>query len=131
MEDWELKNLSALDQAQLVKWRRFIIEEEALWRQVIAAKYGLNGEKWIIKCVNRGYSTVVWKACGEEWKNAAGNMVFRIGNRRKIKFWTGSLCDNVPLAEDLQGYGVWQQQWLDIMLEITAQLAGIKPKRSL
>ena len=58
-----VRNLALLNKAFLYKWSwRFTVEREALWRQVIRAKYGEEEGGWR-SCVVRGsFGVGLWKA---------------------------------------------------------------------
>lgn len=49
------------------------MEKHSLWRNIIAATFGLNDEEWITKCVKGGYGVALWEICKGEWEEAARN----------------------------------------------------------
>ncbi|RVW66702.1 Origin of replication complex subunit 2 [Vitis vinifera] len=79
-----VRSLVLLNKALLCKWSwRFAVEREALWRQVISAKYGEEEGGWR-SCVVRGsYGVGLWKAIRRGWE-AVG-----LGSGCMESFWRG------------------------------------------
>ena len=82
-----VRSLALLNKALLCKWSwRFAVEREALWRQVISAKYGEEEGGWR-SCVVRGsYGVGLWKAIRRGWEAVGNNLVYSVGNGRRIRF---------------------------------------------
>ena len=62
-----IRNLGLQKRCLLSKWQwRFNTKEEALWREVIVNKYGLNGN-WVSNSVNSSYGVSVWRTIRNLW----------------------------------------------------------------
>ena len=74
--------------ALLCKWSwHFAVEGEALWRQVICAKYGEEEGGWR-SCVVRGsFGVGLWKTIRRDWDVIGNNMVYFMRNGRRVRFW--------------------------------------------
>ena len=94
-----MRNLALLNKALLCKWSwRFAVEREALWRQVICAKYGEEEGGWR-SCVVRGsFGVGLWKAIRRVWDVIGDNMVYSVGNGRRVRFWKDKWCGDNPLC---------------------------------
>ncbi|RVX21483.1 hypothetical protein CK203_002060 [Vitis vinifera] len=58
-----IRGLVALNKALLGKWsRRFVVERDFLWKQVIIDKFGVEEGGWCLREVRGGYGVGVWKA---------------------------------------------------------------------
>ena len=63
-----VRNLALLNKALLSKWNwHFAIESEALWKQVISHKYGVEEGGWCTWAVSGRYGVGLWKAIRKEW----------------------------------------------------------------
>ena len=85
--DLGVRNLALLNKALLCKWSwHFAVEREALWRQVICAKYGEEEGGWR-SCVVRGsFGVGLWKAIRRVWDVIGDNMVYSVRNDRGLDF---------------------------------------------
>ncbi|RVW78939.1 putative ribonuclease H protein [Vitis vinifera] len=94
-----VRSLAFLNKALLCKWSwRFAMEREALWRQVISAKYGEEEGGWR-SCVVRGsYGVGLWKAIRRGWEAVGNNLVYSVGNGRRIRFWEEKWCGDDKLC---------------------------------
>ena len=93
---WNQK-LGAADRCRLSKWlRRFNTEEEALWREVIVNKYGLNGN-WVSNSVNSTYGVSAWRTIRNMWPDLSRNIVYKVGNGTKIFIWKENWNGNEAL----------------------------------
>ena len=94
-----VRSLALLNKALLCKWSwRFAVEREALWRQVISAKYGEEEGGWR-SCVVRGsYGVGLWKAIRRGWEAVGNNLVYSVGNGRRIRFWEEKWCGDDKLC---------------------------------
>ncbi|RVW81102.1 putative ribonuclease H protein [Vitis vinifera] len=82
----------------LVECWRFAVEREALWRQVISAKYREEEGGWR-SCVVRGsYGVGLWKAIRRGWEAIGNNLVYSMGNGRRIRFWEEKWCGDDKLC---------------------------------
>ena len=94
-----VRNLVLLAKALLCKWSwRFVVEREALWRQVICGKYGEEeGGRW--SCEVRGsFGVGLWKAIKRDWDAMGINKVYFVGNGRRVRFWKDRWCGDNPLC---------------------------------
>ena len=74
------------------------MEREALWRQVISGKYGEEEGGWR-SCVVRGsYGVGLWKAIRRGWDALGDNLVYSVGNGRRVRFWKDKWCGDDPLC---------------------------------
>ena len=74
------------------------MEREALWRQVISAKYG-EEEGGRRSCVVRGsYGVGLWKAIRRGWEALGNNLVYSVGNGRRVRFWKDKWCGDDQLC---------------------------------
>ena len=94
--------MALLNKAFLCKWSwRFAVEREALWRQVICAKYGEEEGGWRSHVVRGSFGVGLWKAIRRGWDVIGDNLVYSVGNRR-VKFWKDkwygddTLCTSFP-----------------------------------
>lgn len=95
-----LRNLSQMNKALLGKWLwRYASEPEALWRNVIAWKYGQGEGDWWPKNSTRPHGVGVWKAIMAELIDFARKVKFKIGNGERVKFWTDKWFGNGTLLE--------------------------------
>ncbi|RVW58987.1 hypothetical protein CK203_110732 [Vitis vinifera] len=95
-----VRNLALLNKALLCKWScPFAVEREALWRQVVCAKYGEEEGGWR-SCVVRGsFGVGLWKAIRRVWDVIGDNMVYSMGNGRR-EAWVEDVWSHF-------GGGVW------------------------
>ena len=74
------------------------MEKEALWRQVICAKYGEEEGGWR-SCVVRGsFGVGLWKAIRRGWEAVGNNLAYAVGNGRRIRFWEDKWCGDDKLC---------------------------------
>ena len=66
-------------------------------RQVICAKYGEEEGGWK-SCVVRGsFGVGLWKSIRRVWDVIGDNMVYYVGNGRRVRFWKDKWCGDDPL----------------------------------
>ncbi|RVX00840.1 putative ribonuclease H protein [Vitis vinifera] len=66
-----VRNLALMNKALLGKWNwRFAIESEALWKQVISHKYGVEEGGWCTRAERGRHGVGLWKAIRKEWLDA-------------------------------------------------------------
>uniref|UniRef100_A0A2N9FWW1 Reverse transcriptase domain-containing protein n=1 Tax=Fagus sylvatica TaxID=28930 RepID=A0A2N9FWW1_FAGSY len=88
-----VKNLRLFNTALLGKWLwRFGVEREALWRQVIQAKYGSNGGGWTSNAVQGSHGVGLWKHIRKGWDQFSQFTMFEVGDGSAIRFWTDFWC---------------------------------------
>ncbi|RVW55855.1 Transmembrane emp24 domain-containing protein p24beta3 [Vitis vinifera] len=77
----DVRNLALLNKALLCKWSwRFAVEREALWRQVICAKYGEEEGGWRSRVVRGSFGVDLWKAIRRGWDVLGDNLVYSVGH---------------------------------------------------
>ncbi|KAL6345797.1 hypothetical protein AAG906_017549 [Vitis piasezkii] len=85
-----VRNLALMNKALLGKWNwRFAIESEALWKQVISHKYGVEEGGWCTRAERGRHGVGLWKAIRKEWLGMYSSLAFR-----KDKW-----CGDEPLYE--------------------------------
>ncbi|RVX18713.1 putative ribonuclease H protein [Vitis vinifera] len=95
-----VRNLALMNKALLGKWNwRFAIESEALWKQAINHKYGVEEEGWCTRAVSGRHGVGLWKAIRKEWLGMYSNLAYRVGNGRRVRFWKDKWCGDEPLCE--------------------------------
>ncbi|RVW20626.1 Transposon TX1 uncharacterized 149 kDa protein [Vitis vinifera] len=94
-----VRNLVLLNKTLLCKWSwRFAVEREALWRQVISAKYGEEGGGWRSYVVRGSYGVGLWKAIRRGWDALGDNLAYSVGNGRRVRFWKDKWCGDDQLC---------------------------------
>ena len=78
--------LSTLNRAFLFKFSWCFVEErEALWKQVIGWKFGVEQGGWYTRVVKEGFGVGLWKEIRKEG-SLLNNIVFSVGNGRRVRF---------------------------------------------
>ena len=81
------KCISTLNRALLGIWSwRFMVEKEALWKQVISRKYGVKEGGWYTREGREGFGVGLWKDIRKEGSRLSNYIVFSMGNGRRIRF---------------------------------------------
>ena len=94
-----VRNLSTLNRALLCKWNwRFVVEIESLWRLVISRKFGVEEGGWCTREVREGYGVGLWKEIRKEGSRMFKNIVFSIGDGRRVRFWKDKCYGDNPSA---------------------------------
>ncbi|RVW17271.1 Transposon TX1 uncharacterized 149 kDa protein [Vitis vinifera] len=95
-----VRNLSLMNNALLCKWNwRFANERDALWRNVISLKYGVEEGGWCTRDVMGRNGVGLWKAIRKKWGLFDGRVAFHLGNGQRVKFWKDKWCGDGPLCE--------------------------------
>ena len=95
-----MRNLALMNKALLGKWNWcFAIESEALWKQVISHKYGVEEGGWCTRAESGRHGVGLWKAIRKEWLGMYSSLAFRVGNGRRVRFWKDKWCRDEPLYE--------------------------------
>jgi hypothetical protein len=93
-----IRNLALFNQALLGKWLwRFATEKRALWRRVIALKYGSLVGDWCSGPVSGPYGVSLWKSISRGWTDFSSFVSYKVGDGSHIKFWTDKWCGESPL----------------------------------
>jgi exonuclease III len=88
-----IRNLRCFNQALLGKWLwRYGTEPDALWRQVVEAKYGNLWGGWCSKDCRGPYGVGLWKNIRKEWKSFSKHLYMEVGNGMRIRFWHDRWC---------------------------------------
>ena len=91
--------MAFLNKTLLCKWSwRFAVESEALWRQVICAKYGEEEGGWRSHVVRGSFGVGLWKAIRRGWDVIGDNLVYSVGNGTRVRFWKDKWCGDDPLC---------------------------------
>ena len=94
-----MRNLALLNKALLCKWNWcFAVEREALWRQVICRKYEEEAGGWRFCDVRGSFGVGLWKAIRRVWDVIGNNMVYHVGDGRRVRFWKDKWYGNDPLC---------------------------------
>lgn len=81
----------------LAKWIwRFQVEESALWREVIIAKYGLTDLRFPLSSSNRT-SLGPWKDIIKQKALVLDRLTYKVGNDSTTSFWKDVWLSNEPL----------------------------------
>ena len=95
-----IRKLTLVNKALLGKWIwRFACDKEALWKQVLVAKYGQEDYGWRTKKAVGAFGVGVWKEILEEAGWYRENLVFKVGKDNKIRFWTDTWCGDIVLSQ--------------------------------
>ncbi|XP_058749275.1 uncharacterized protein LOC131622266 [Vicia villosa] len=101
-----IKDIAAFNKALLIKWLwRFIKEDNALWKNILEAKYGAMHERILFKIKRSPLSrkSIWWRdlmQLSEEREECSfGQMVLiKLGDGVKTPFWTGRWIGQSPLC---------------------------------
>uniref|UniRef100_A0A2N9IJE2 Reverse transcriptase zinc-binding domain-containing protein n=1 Tax=Fagus sylvatica TaxID=28930 RepID=A0A2N9IJE2_FAGSY len=93
-----VKNLRRFNQALLGKWLwRYGTDREALWRQVVEAKYGGMWGGWCSDVGRGPYGVSLWKYIRRRWDHLFPFLSFKVGNGEKVQFWHDIWCGDRSL----------------------------------
>ena len=74
------------------------MERAALWRQVIAVKYGYEWGSWCTRPTNSPYGVGLWKNISQGWPTFSQHILYEIGDGSRVKFWQDRWCGETFLA---------------------------------
>jgi hypothetical protein len=95
-----VRSLLTFNQALLGKWLwRFGVERDALWRRVIAEKFGSVGGGWSTQQAHGSYGMSLWKYISKGWDQFYKFLEFKVGDGSWIPFWSDVWCGGSPLKE--------------------------------
>ena len=95
-----IRKLTLLNKVLLGKWIwRFVCDKEALWKQVLLAKYGQEDFGWRTKKAVGAFGVGVWKEILKETGWCWDNLAFKVGKGNKIRFWTDTWCGDIVLSQ--------------------------------
>jgi hypothetical protein len=93
-----IRNLRLFNEALLGKWLwRYGVERDALWRQVVLAKYGSLEGDWMSRVPMGPYGVGLWKFIRSGWVKFSKFLKFEVGNGTRIQFWDDIWCCAEPL----------------------------------
>jgi hypothetical protein len=88
------------NRALLGKWLwRFGREDNRLWKQVVVAKYGVEGGGWITKPSRDRHGCGLWKSIVRGWDDFRRYTSFEVGLGSKVLFWHDKWCTELPLKD--------------------------------
>uniref|UniRef100_A0A0V0IE94 Putative ovule protein n=1 Tax=Solanum chacoense TaxID=4108 RepID=A0A0V0IE94_SOLCH len=94
-----IRNMKFQNQSLMMKWLwKFASAENSLWKEVIAAKYGMR-DKWMTTKVTSPYGSSVWRSISDLWDLVLERSYCKVGNGRKVAFWMDKWCGQVPLSQ--------------------------------
>ena len=118
-----VKCLSTLNRAFLGKWSwHFMVENEALYYQVISRKYGVEEGGWYTREGREGFGVGLRKEIRKESSWLNNYIGFSVGNGSRIKFWLDpwcggkALCNSFPFLFALM---VSKEEWVAEVWEIS------------
>lgn len=83
-----IKMFTSFNTALLGKWLwRFAMKPNALWRTVIANKYGIDEGGWTSGVSNESHGVSLWKFIRGSWGRFSQNTRFVVGRGLRICFW--------------------------------------------
>jgi hypothetical protein len=95
-----IKDLQRFNRALLGKWLwRYGTDRDALWRQVVAAKYGSSWGDWCSKEVKESYGVSLWNSIYRGWPSFSKYLFFLVGDGSRVRFWHDRWCGDYPLKE--------------------------------
>ncbi|XP_026383460.1 uncharacterized protein LOC113278957 [Papaver somniferum] len=78
-----------------------------LWKQLIAEKYGLEQSEWHTKYSKQPYGYSIWKGINKYTELFKSNCIFRLGDGTRISFWIDIWVGDQPLFQRFPAvYGV-------------------------
>ncbi|KAK6796557.1 hypothetical protein RDI58_004258 [Solanum bulbocastanum] len=113
-----VRNLKTQNQCLLMKWLwRLASNEQALWKEVIQAKYEME-DHWSTCMVTNTYGTSLWRTIRKLWPKLRGNCKIKIGNGVKVSFWEDSWLEQGPLKTLFPDVFILNQQQRDTVAEV-------------
>lgn len=95
-----VKKLQILNSSLIMKWLwRFGTEKEALWRIIIAEKYGEEPFGWNSKISKAAYGCSVWKGICKFFSPFSSNIRMQVGDGNNTSFWGDRWIADIPLRE--------------------------------
>lgn len=93
-----VKSLRKMNKALLSKWQwRFAIEKTALWRSIIAEKYGTEALNWFSKYPTVTYGRSLWKGIMKCSSIFRSHIRFKVNYGTGTRFWMDNWLTDEPL----------------------------------
>ncbi|RVW76031.1 hypothetical protein CK203_055324 [Vitis vinifera] len=95
-----IRKLTLVNKVLRDKWIwRFACDKEALWKQVLVAKYGQKDYGWRTKKAVGAFGMGVWKEILKEAGWCWEKLGVQSGKGNKIRFWTDTWCGDIVLSQ--------------------------------
>lgn len=95
-----LRMLVVMNKTLICKWLwRFGVEEDSLWKRVIASKYGvlLDGDPRLVRSL---HGICSWKDIMGLCQGFKKGLRMEIGNGQHMRFWEDKWCGQQPLKRE-------------------------------
>ena len=93
-----IRQLCRVNEALLGKWLwRFGHERDALWRRVIAGKYGVCAGGWTTPLPRGSYGVSVWRSIRSGWEAFSSFVRFQVRDGQTVSFWEDRWCADSSL----------------------------------
>uniref|UniRef100_A0A2N9HPD9 Reverse transcriptase zinc-binding domain-containing protein n=1 Tax=Fagus sylvatica TaxID=28930 RepID=A0A2N9HPD9_FAGSY len=83
----------------LVKWILFGVEENRLWRRVVASRYGVVNGGWCTSQVRGSYGCGLWKGIMRGWNHFHQHLRFTVGRGDRVRLWHDCWCGDRALKD--------------------------------
>lgn len=88
-----------MNEALLSKWLwRYGVECQALWRQVVKAKYGEGDMDWFPNIPTGPMGCSVWKGISGGLEEFLLYTSFKVNKGNRVRFWMDTWCTREPLG---------------------------------
>ena len=67
-------------------------ERASFWRNVISSEFGVNVGGWSFGDIRGGFDNSLWKEMRKYWTTFLPNLVFSLGDGRRVSFWNDVWC---------------------------------------
>lgn len=95
-----VKDLKMLNASLLMKWMwQFGYEKLALWRIIVAEKYGEDSFGWLTKPTKKAYGCSVWKPICKNVEFFSFNCKMQVGDGSLTSFWGDRWLTDTPLKD--------------------------------
>uniref|UniRef100_A0A2N9IL45 Reverse transcriptase zinc-binding domain-containing protein n=1 Tax=Fagus sylvatica TaxID=28930 RepID=A0A2N9IL45_FAGSY len=95
-----IRLLVPLNRALLGKWLwRFGVEENRLWRRVVASRHGVVNGGWCTCQVQGSYGCGLWKGIMLGWDQFHKHLRFTVGRGDRVRLWHDYWCGDMALKD--------------------------------
>jgi len=116
-----VKNMIQFNRALMGTWLwRFAVGRDALWRKVVAIKYGSMRDGWCTKVVGGSFGIGVWKCIRRGRDVFVEHVRYEVGDGSKVLFWHDVWCGELPLKtlfSELFLIACGKDAWVDKMAQ--------------